>query len=63
MNSFGGQLHISCMGWEVKIDMRSQSNDYLRVCNVKMKKKFTGVETRHISKNVQVMACTSSDLN
>ena len=26
------------MGWEVKIDMSGQSNDYLWVCNVKMKK-------------------------
>ena len=25
------------MGWEVKIDMGGQSNDYLWVCNVKMK--------------------------
>ena len=25
------------MGWEVKIDMRGQSNDCLRVCNIKMK--------------------------
>ena len=25
------------MGWEVKIDMSGQSNDCLRVCNVKMK--------------------------
>ena len=39
---FGGPLHISCMGWEVKIDMNGQSNDCLRVCNVKMKKKLPG---------------------
>ena len=25
------------MGWEVKIDMSGQSNDCLRVCNIKMK--------------------------
>ena len=25
------------MGWEVKIDMSGQSNDCLRVCNVKIK--------------------------
>ena len=34
---FNGLLYISCMGWEVKIDMSGQSNDCLRVCNVKMK--------------------------
>ena len=33
---------VSCMGWEVKIDMSGQSNDCLWVCNVKMKKNFTG---------------------
>ena len=38
----GGALHISCMGWEVKIDMSGQSNDCLRVCNVKMKKILQG---------------------
>ena len=51
---FGGALDILCMGWEVKIDMSGQSNDCLRVCNVKVKKNFTGVETGHISKNVWV---------
>ena len=49
---FAEPLHISCMGSEVKIDMSGQSNDCLRVCNVRMKKIFTGVETGHISKNV-----------
>ena len=39
---FAEALHVSCMGWEVKIDMSGQSNDYLRVCNVKMKKLLTG---------------------
>ena len=47
-------LHILYMGWEVKIDMSGQFNDCLRVCNVKMKKNFTGAETGHISKNFQV---------
>ena len=51
---FSGPLHISCMGWEVKIDMSGQSNDCLRVCNVKMKKNFNGVETGHMSENVGV---------
>ena len=30
------------MGWEVKIDMSGQSNDYLWVCNVKMEKILPG---------------------
>ena len=30
------------MGWEVKIDMSGQSNDCLRVCNVKMKNFLLG---------------------
>ena len=30
------------MGWEVKIDMSSQSNGCLRVCNVKMKNILPG---------------------
>ena len=34
---FAGPLHVSCMGWEVKIDMSGPSNDCPRVCNVKMK--------------------------
>ena len=38
----GGPLHISCMGWEVKIDMNGQFNGCLRVCNVKMKKFLPG---------------------
>ena len=39
---FAELLHVSCMGWEVKIDMSGQSNDCLRVCNVKMKKILLG---------------------
>ena len=39
---FAEALHVSCMGWEVKIDMSGQSNDCLRVCNVKMKKFLMG---------------------
>ena len=34
---FAELLHVSCMGWEVKIDISGQSNDCLRVCNVKLK--------------------------
>ena len=52
---FDGPLQVPCMGSEVKIDMHGQSNNCLRVCNVKMKRKFTGAETGHISENVQVM--------
>ena len=40
----GGPLYVLCMGWEVKIDMSGQSNNCLRICNVKMKKNFTRVE-------------------
>ena len=47
-------LHVSCMGWEVKIDMSGQSNDCLRICNVKMKKNFNGAEMGHMSENVGV---------
>ena len=54
---FNGPMYISCMGWEVKIDMSGQLNVCLRICNVKMKKKITGTETGHISENLQVMAC------
>ena len=39
---FAEPLYISCMGWEVKIDMSGQPNDCLRVCNVKMKKILLG---------------------
>ena len=35
--------------------MSGQSNDCLRVCNVKMKKISTGAETGHISMHVWVM--------
>ena len=49
--SGGGALYISCMFWEVKIDMSGQSNDCLRVCNVKMNIFLPG----HISKNVWVI--------
>ena len=34
--------------------MSGQSNDCLRLCNVKMKNKITGAETGHISMNVGV---------
>ena len=39
---FAEPLHVSCMGWEVKIDISGQSNDCLRVCNVKMKNFLLG---------------------
>ena len=37
---FDGPLLVSWLGREVKNDMSDQSNDCLRVCNVKMKKKL-----------------------
>ena len=39
---FNGPPHVSCLGWEIEIDMSSQCNNCLRVCNVKMKKKLPG---------------------
>ena len=36
--------------------MSGQSNDFLRVCSVKMEKKITRVEMGHISENLQVTA-------
>ena len=42
MYYFTGLLHVWCMSWEVKVDMSGQSNDCLRVCNVKMKKFLPG---------------------
>ena len=39
---------------EVQIDMSFQPNDCLRICNVKMKKKITGVKMGQISENVWV---------
>ena len=50
MNFFCGPLHISCMGWEVKIDMSGQSNDCLRACNVKVKKILPGQKWAHFQK-------------
>ena len=37
-----GLLHVLCLGCEVQNDMIGQSNNCLRVCNVKMKKKLPG---------------------
>ena len=39
---FAEALHVLCMGWEVKIDMSGQSNDCLRIYNVKMKNFLMG---------------------
>ena len=50
------------MGREVKIDVSGQSNDCLRVCNVKMKKKITRAELGHISKNVGLQGVVSNNL-
>ena len=38
--------------------MNGQSGDCLKVCNVKIKEKFTGAEMGNISENLQVMACS-----
>ena len=45
------------MGWEVKNDMSGQSNDCLRVCNIKIKI-VTRAKMGHISENLQVTACS-----
>ena len=42
-----GPLHISCLCWEVNTHMSGQSNDCLRVCNVKMKKILQGRNGAH----------------
>ena len=55
MNFFDGPLHVSCLGWEVNAHVSGQSNDCLRVCNVKMKKILPGWKTGHISMHVWVM--------
>ena len=39
---FDGPLHVSCLGWEVNTHVSGQSNDCLRVYNVKMKKILLG---------------------
>ena len=44
---FDGLLHVSCMGWEVKIDMSGHSSHCLKVRNVKMKKFSLGQKTGH----------------
>ena len=51
------------MGWEIEIDTSGQSNDCVRVCNVKMKKNLTGAGMGHISENVGVTGVVSSNLN
>ena len=52
---FDGPLHILCLGCEVETDMSGQSNNCLRVCNVKMKKKITGAERPHTCMNIFLM--------
>ena len=60
---FWEPLHISCMGWEVKIDMSGQSNDFLWVCNVKMKNFYWGGNEAHFWEFSGFGAVASSDLN
>ena len=54
---FDGPLLVLGLGQEVKNDMSDQSNDCLRVYNVKIKKN-TWAKMGHISENLQVMACS-----
>ena len=60
---FAGLLHISCMGWEVKIDMSGQSNGCLRVCDVKMKKFLPGQKRGTFLRIYRLRPVASSDLN
>ena len=55
---FAELLHVSCMGWEVKIDMSGQSNDCLRVCNVKMKKFLLGQKRGTFSRTFGFWSCS-----
>ena len=48
---------MSCMGWEVKIDMSGQSNGCLRVCNVKMKKFLLGRKRGTFSRMYGLQGC------
>ena len=59
----GGPLHVSCMGWEVKIVMSGQSNDFLWVCNVKMKIFLLGQKWGTFLRISGFGAVASSDLN
>ena len=60
---FCGPLYILCMGWEVKIDMSGQSNDFLRVCNVKIKKNDQGKNGAHFQEFTGYGAVASSSWN
>ena len=63
MNFFARPLHVSCMGWEVKIDMSGQSNDCLKVCNIKMKKIYQGKTRAHFQEFTGYGAIASRNLN
>ena len=56
-------LHVSCMGWEVKIDMSGQSNSCLRVCNVKMKNFLPGQKQGTFLRIFRLRPVASSNLN
>ena len=51
------------MGWEVKIDMIGQSNDCLRVSNVKMKKNLLGQKQGTFLRIYRLRPVVSRDLN
>ena len=50
------------MDWEFKIDISGQSNNCLRVCNVKMKKNLPGQKWGTFLRILQVMACSLEKL-
>ena len=63
MTFFSGLLGVSCLGWEVKIDMSGQSNDCLRICNVKMKKNHTQAERGTFQRIYKLWLVASSNVN
>ena len=62
MNFFVGLLHVSCMGWEVKIDMSGQSNDCLRVCNIEMEKNLPGQKWGTFPRIYRLQGCSIKHL-
>ena len=51
------------MGWEVKIDMSGQSNDCLRVCNIKMKIFLPDQKCGTFLRMYEIQGCSANQLN
>ena len=60
---FNRPPHTSVFGWEVDTHMSGQSNDGLRVCNVKMKKFYQDRNEAHVCACMGYGALASTDLN